>query len=265
MANNPNLWATVRMKNSQVHCFKGLAKTLKKHGTVHLDLRKMLLPSAGDDIWPTFSDSIKDVQSLLKIELCRCPATVIEKLAETNPHLEVLTAVTLNSDTMSLNSMKHLTNLQELRLKSINGLSLSSDLTALTELKELKRLSLTSVRDLHKLNLNVIADLVKLETLDLGECTDFPEKFGSEILSKLVHLEKLRLEKGQGNCDTLEILEAIQKMKELSQLELVNFDIKPGFDKALGSCHNLKKLLIIPTYISQSATTNHMVLGGVLK
>lgn len=57
----------------------------------------------------------------------------------------------------------------------------------------------------------------------------------------------------------------MKTMPHLEQLELVNFDIKMGFDKALGACTNIKKLLIIPTYISQSATTNHMVLGGVLR
>lgn len=54
-------------------------------------------------------------------------------------------------------------------------------------------------------------------------------------------------------------------MKKLDQLELVNFDVKPGFDMALGACKNIKKLMIIPTYISQSATTNNMVLAGVLR
>lgn len=78
----------MRMKNSQVHSFEGLADTLKKHGTVHLDLRKMLLPN-GDDIWPLFSEAIKKVDSLRKIELCRCPASVVEQLPVSNPDLEV--------------------------------------------------------------------------------------------------------------------------------------------------------------------------------
>lgn len=71
IASHPVLWRTVRMKNSQVHSFEGLANTLEKHGTVHLDLRKMLLPSGGDEIWPSFSQAIKKVDSLRKIELCR--------------------------------------------------------------------------------------------------------------------------------------------------------------------------------------------------
>lgn len=259
------------MKNSQVHNFDGLAQTLNKHGTVHLDLRKMLLPNnnttgaSGDDIWPMFSNAIKNVSSLRKIELCRCPAAVVESLAESNQNLEVLNAVTIKCETMSLDPLKNLNFLQELRLKSTAGLNLTSDLTALEQLTELRHLSLTSIKDLNKLNINVIANLKKLESLDLGECTDFPANFGADILMKLENLGKLRLEKGQSNCNTFELLDAVKSMAKLEQLELVNFDIKVGFDKALGACTNIKKLLIIPTYISQSATTNHMVLGGVLR
>ncbi|KAF5299600.1 hypothetical protein FQA39_LY11515 [Lamprigera yunnana] len=266
IASHPMLWKTVRMKNSQIHSFEGLADALQKHGTVHLDLRKMLLPStSNDDIWVEFSRAIKKVDSLRKIELCRCPATVVEQLALSNSKLEVINSVTIKCENMSLAPLSFLTNLQELRLKSTAGFSLTSDLTALSDLCHLKHLSLTSIKELNKLNIEVIADLRNLESLELGECTDFPKTFGSEILTRLSKLEKLRLEKGQGNCYTFEVLEAVKNMPHLYQLELVNFDIKPGFDLALGACPNIKKLLIIPTYISQSATTNHMVLGGVLR
>lgn len=265
IASHPILWRTVRMKNSQVHSFEGLANTLKKHGTRHLDLRKMLLPTGGDEIWPEFSKAIEKVDTLRRIELCRCPASVVEKLAVSNPQLEVVNAVTIKCESMDLEPLKSLTNVRELRIKSTSGLTLTSNIDSLKELKKLKNLSLTSIRDLDRMNLSVIADLTNLESLDLGECSDFPKTFGSDILIKLEKLEKLRLEKGQGNCHTFEILEAVKDMKKLEQLELVNFDIKTGFDKALGACQNIKKLLIIPTYISQSATTNHMVLGGVLR
>ncbi|KAJ8927476.1 hypothetical protein NQ314_020073 [Rhamnusium bicolor] len=265
IASHPMLWRTVRMKNSQVHSFDGLANTLKKHGTHHLDLRKMLLPTGGDEIWPQFSKAIEKVDTLRRIELCRCPASVVEKLAVSNPQLEVINAVTIKCESMDLEPLKALTNIRELRLKSTGGLTLTSNIDSLKDMKFIKHLSLTSIRDLNTMNLNVIAGLSNLESLDLGECTDFPKSFGSDILIKLEKLEKLRLEKGQGNCHTFEILDAVKDMKHLEQLELVNFDIKAGFDKALGSCQNIKKLLIIPTYISQSATTNHMVLGGVLR
>ncbi|CAG9861460.1 unnamed protein product [Phyllotreta striolata] len=263
IAGHPMLWKTVRMKNSQVHSFDGLANSLRKHGTVHLDLRKMLLPNGGDEIWPEFSKAIAKVETLRRIELCRCPASVVENLAASNPRLEVINAVTIKCESMNLEPLKSLKDINELRLKSTGGLTLTSNIDSLKFMKGLKHLSLTSIKDLDKMNLDVIAELANLESLDLGECTDFPKDFGDTILIKLTKLERLRLEKGQGNCHTFEILEAVKQMDKLDQLELVNFDIKSGFDKALGVCHNIKKLLIIPTYISQSATTNHMVLGGV--
>lgn len=104
---------------------------------------------------------------------------------------------------------------------------------------------------------------MNLETLELGECSDFPDKFGTTVLIKLQKLERLRLEKGQGSCCTFDILDGVSKLQNLSQMELVNFDVKNGFDKCLANCKNIKRLLIIPTYISQSATSNNMVLGGV--
>ncbi|XP_050300871.1 proteoglycan 4-like [Anthonomus grandis grandis] len=264
IASHPILWRTVRMKNSQVHSFEGLANTLKKHGTVHLDLRKMLLPNSGDDIWPEFSQAIARVDSLRKIELCRCPASVVEQLATTNPFLEVINAVTIKCESMNLDPLKSLRCIRELRIKSTTGLNINS-INSLKELVTLKILSITSINDLHKFDLSVIAELKNLESLDLGECSDFPKDFGQDILMKLDKLEKLRLEKGQGNCHTFEILDAVKNMKNLEQLELVNFDVKTGFDKAIGGCRNIKKLMIIPTYISQSATTNNMVLSGVLR
>ena len=123
--------------------------------------------------------------------------------------------------------------------------------------------SLTSVKELGKKKIDIIGSLVNLETLELGDCSDFPDKFGTEVLLKLQKLERLRLEKGQGTCCTFDILEGVSKLQNLNQLELVNFDVKNGFDKCLANCKYIKRLLIIPTYISQSATSNHMVLGGV--
>ena len=98
----------------------------------------------------------------------------------------------------------------------------------------------------------VLGTLRNLESLELGECCDFPEDFGPDALSRLKKLERLRLEKGQGqHCPTFSILEGIATLPKLNHLELINFDVKPGFDKALGQCKNIHRLLIIPTYVTQ--------------
>lgn len=255
----------MRMKNSQVHSFEGLTNALARHGTQQLDLRKMLLPNQDQTQWNAFSEAIKKVDTLRKIEFCRCPAIVVERIAASNRALEILNATTIKDDKLNFTAFSNLLNLKELRIKSPTSLTLTSDLTSLRELKKLRVLSLTSIKELHIFNITVLADLTSLVQLDIGDCVDLPKIFGPEILTKLVNLEKLRLEKGQGECHTFEMLTAVKDMPKLQQLELVNFDIKAGCDRILGACTNLKKLLIIPTYISQSATTNHMVLGGVIR
>lgn len=103
---------------------------------------------------------------------------------------------------------------------------------------------------------NVLGTLKNLESLELGECCDFPPEFGPDSLSRLKKLERLRLEKGQGtDCPTFSILAGIAVLPKLTHLELVNFDVKPGFDKALAQCTNIRRLLIIPTYVTQVCTT----------
>ena len=263
LAAHPSLWKTVRMKNSQVTDWDGLADTLQRRGTQHLDLRKMLVAGESDNIWKKFLMVIPRVTSLVKLELCRCPVMVVEEVIKSCPQLEVLSAMSIKCDSLNLESVGNLKRCQELRLKAICGMSLQEDLTPLQELTQLTQLSLTSVKELGKKRIDIIQALVNLETLELGECSDFPDKFGTIVLIKLQKLERLRLEKGQGSCCTFDILEGVSKLQNLSQMELVNFDVKNGFDKCLANCKNIKRLLIIPTYISQSATSNNMVLGGV--
>ncbi|XP_031830466.2 uncharacterized protein LOC116426104 isoform X1 [Nomia melanderi] len=263
LAAHPSLWKTVRMKNSQVTDWDGLADTLQRRGTQHLDLRKMLVAGESDSIWKKFLIVIPRVTSLVKLELCRCPVMVVEEVISSCPQLEVLSAMSIKCDTLNLESVGNLKRCQELRLKAISGMSLQEDLTPLQELTHLTQLSLTSVKELGKKKIDIIQNLPNLETLELGECSDFPDKFGTTVLIKLQKLERLRLEKGQGSCCTFDILEGVSKLQNLSQMELVNFDVKNGFDKCLANCKNIKRLLIIPTYISQSATSNNMVLGGV--
>lgn len=265
VANHRSLWKTVRMKNSQVNDWTGLAAALKRNETKHLDLRKMISSTNGDEMWASFSKHIKTVESLETIDLCRCSAKIVESLFTSNPQLKVINAVTIKDDIMNFENIRCLENLQELRLKSIDGFSLEGDLQALRGLKNLKHLSLTSFRELGLKEIDVLGELTGLESLELGECSEFGINFATEVLPKLMSLERLRLEKGQDTCCTLEILEAIAQLPHLAQLELVNFDIKTGFDDKLSQCNNIKRLLLIPTYISQSATTNNIVLSAVLK
>lgn len=268
LAAHPSLWKSVVMKNSQVTDWDAFAETLKMRGTQHLDLRKMLIVSKNtDEVWAKFVSVMPRITSLTKLELCKCPASVVQDIMKNCPQLQGLNALSIQCDSLNLEPVSNMTGCQELRLKSIgvtiNNMTLHGDLTPLLKLTDLTHLSLTSVKDLGKKHVDVLKSLTKLQSLELGECSDFADKFGTTVLMKLKNLERLRLEKGQDSCNIFDILKGISKLENLSQLELVNFDVKHGFDKNLANCKNLKRLLIIPTYVSQSATTNNMLIGGV--
>ena len=115
------------------------------------------------------------------------------------------------------------------------------------------------------MKIEIIQNFANLETLELGECCDFPLMFGTNVILKLQKLECLRLEKIEGSSCILDILTGISKLENLKQLELVKFDVKNGFDNYLSKCKNIQKLLIVPNYISRAATSNNMILGGVTK
>lgn len=265
-AQNSLLWRTVRMKNSQVNDWSGLVSTLKRNGTKHLDLRKMVLPSGStaDEAWLQFSQNIGRHGDLEAIDLCRLPARVVERLFESNTELRVLNAVSIKDEQVHLVGADRMHQLRELRLKSLNSMHIDS-LQTLPALRDtLQHLALTSIKQLGTRGISFIGELTQLESLELGECSELTAGFSADVLLKLQRLQRLRLEKGQDKCCTFEIIDAVAKLPQLVQLELVNFDIKPDFDTHLKGCRNVKRLLVIPTYISQSATTNHMILNALL-
>lgn len=259
------LWKTVRMKNSQVTDWDGLVACLKRHGTQHLDLRKMIISDEPNNCWDKFVKVLPSVTSIKKLDLCRCPANVVQDIMKNCPHIETLNAMSIQCQSLNIETIDNMVNCKEIKLKALNGMSLKNNITPIEKLNQLSLLSLTSIKDLGKQNIEAIGSLINLTTLELGECSDFPSKFGTDVLSKLNKLEKIRLEKGQNTCCTFEIIDGISKLESIQQVELINFDIKVGFDKCIASCNNIKRLLIIPTYVSQSATSNNMILSGVTK
>ncbi|XP_058459208.1 uncharacterized protein LOC131435391 isoform X2 [Malaya genurostris] len=264
VANHPRLWKTVRMKNSLVNDWTGLANTLQNNGTKHLDLRKMLISANSDEMWRNFAENISHVEHLERIDLCRCSSVVVGNLLKSNPNLKVINALAIKNDPMDFSNFEHGRYLQELRLKSSAAVSVNSDLSQLGFLVNLRHLSLTSIQKLGSSSIEALGNLINLESLELGECTELGPNFAS-ILTRLTKLQRLRLEKGQENFQMFTVLDGIAKVPSLTQLELINCDVKVGFDKHINKCCNIRKLLLIPTYVSQSAATNHMVLSGVSK
>ncbi|KAL0266920.1 UNVERIFIED_CONTAM: hypothetical protein PYX00_009333 [Menopon gallinae] len=250
IAGHSSLWRTVRMKNSQVSDWKGFTDSLSRHGTKHLDLRKMLVSlDETEEMWMTFAKHIANVKCLERLDMCRCSVNVIEQIIEACPHLLVFNAQMIGvkdqttHQKITLENLSKMKNLRELRMKSFFGLHLN----------------------LGSVEVQYIGKLHNLEALELGECSDLPENFPSLVIGKLLKLKRIRLEKGPWKCSTNEMLYEMSKLKDLMQLELINFDIRPGFDEALASCANIKRLLLIPTYVTQSATTNNIILSGAFK
>ncbi|CAH2245223.1 jg24985 [Pararge aegeria aegeria] len=257
LAATPALWRHVRMKNSHVSDWAGLCSALKRHGTRWLDLRKMLLPPNDALFWDHFAQHIGSVDTLERLELCRCPARAVQAACERLPGLRALAAPAIRDARLDPSPLAGLPRLELLRLKSLAGLSLTRDLRPLAALTRLQHLSLTSIKELGWCACEVVGQLEQLESLELGECS-FGGSFAA-ALGKLVKLRRLRLERGVAHCAAPALLRALSVLPKLTRLELVNFDVKVGFDDALAECKNIQRLLIIPTYVSQSATTNKQV------
>ncbi|XP_035895822.1 uncharacterized protein LOC118504877 isoform X1 [Anopheles stephensi] len=264
LGNHPRFWKTVRMKNSYISDWAGMIAKLRKNGTKHLDLRKVLNVGSNDEMWQSFNDHIGQADQIEVIDLCRCSSSVVGNLLRSNPNLRVVNALAIKNDPIDFVNFEHGVRLEELRLKSSAAISLEGDLHQLAALRNLKHLSLTSISKLGSTSIEALGCLVLLESLELGECTEMGSNLAS-VLTKLTSLKRLRLEKGQENCDMFTILNGISKVSSLTQLELINCDVKLGFDRHIVNCTNVKKLLLIPTYVSQSAATNRMVLKGIIK
>uniref|UniRef100_A0A1B6DU40 F-box domain-containing protein n=2 Tax=Clastoptera arizonana TaxID=38151 RepID=A0A1B6DU40_9HEMI len=271
LALHSSLWQTVRLKNCRVRDWAGAAQTLSRAATRHLDLKKSIIPDKSDsaqkaDIWGDFINCISKVKTLVKLDLCKCTSQIVQQVAVACPQLESLIAIAIRSSELNLSSLGGCRNMTELKLKSVNPGFELTNITALKDLTNLKHLALTSIKNLNSDIVVVLNNMEAMETLELGECMKLPESFISESLSKMTKLRRLRLEKGQGSeCPTLNLLEKIGQCPSITQLELINFDVKNGFEVALANCSNIKTFLIIPTYITQSATTNHLIVEGVSK
>ncbi|CAH1388834.1 unnamed protein product [Nezara viridula] len=264
VASHTSLWETVRMKNSKVRDWNGFGRTLLKHGTRTLDLRKMIVPDTIEEqahMWEELSLAVKNVKSLTKVDMGRCSPAALSLMAEAAPQLKSLISLAISwkernssgsqrrrANELDLAPFTKLTNLTELKLKAAqNGIEIKN-FECLKELKNLTSLALTTVKNLDGIEEYLPTGLVSLE---LGECSTLSPEMATQTLPKLTNLVRLRLEKGQNDCPTIALLNAIAGLPNLVQLELINFDVKPGFDKALAKCTNIQTLLIIPTYVTQ--------------
>ncbi len=95
--------------------------------------------------------------------------------------------------------------------------------------------------------LNAIKTLENLRVLELGECESLTKDF-TDVLSSFKKLEKLRLEKVVDLDPEYKLFSTLKHLKNFKSLELINIEVKVGFDKALKACQNLEEFLLIPLY-----------------
>jgi hypothetical protein len=267
VAQSNTLWRTVRMKNSCVSDWEGFVQTLQRNGTTHLDLRKVLMGDQ-EEAWRKFSSLIGGVHHLEGIDLCRCQSNIVESLFKSNPSLRIVNATSLKDEKISLEGLKDRhTVLEELRIRTVHTSGLLVQDFELAPLLNVRHLSLTTIENLHDLlNDNAqFRELKALESLELGNCEQLIDDQFAENLGQLESLQRLRIEKGSQNFNINKILDVIaSNLPKLTQLELINCDVKNEFVKSISKCQNVKRLLLIPTYVSQSAATNFMIMEGVM-
>lgn len=221
-----------------------------------------------EEAWKKFSQLIEGVHHLEVIDLCRCQSNIVESLFKSNPNLKVVNASSLKDEKINLEGLKdRKTVLEELRIRTVHTSGLQIENFDFAPLLNLRHLSLTTIENLHLiLNDNAqLRELKALESLELGNCDQLVDDQFAENLGQLESLQRLRIEKGSQNFNINKILDVIAtNLPKLTQLELINCDVKNEFVKSISGCQNVKRLLLIPTYVSQSAATNFMIMDGVM-
>lgn len=98
--------------------------------------------------------------------------------------------------------------------------------------------------------LEAISECRHLRILELGDCDSLPSNF-ADVIGKLHNLERLRLENVTNLDPHYSIFHVIKHLKHFKSLELINFEVKVGFDQALATCQNIEEFLLIPLYQHQ--------------
>ena len=162
---------------------------------------------------------------------------------------------------LNLLNICQLEHLDELRLKASSGHLMIDQFTedlqdfVTIKAKKLVKLSFLSLKNIRIENLTAICQLEVLNHLELGSCDHLEPENLFNKLSELSNLKYLRLERGKINED----IGALNNLKSLTNLELIDFEMVPGFGNGLASLQGIRKFLLIPSYKDEVSC---FVLGG---
>jgi len=279
ISKHPFLWENVNLKNCRIQNWTSLRDLFNKLGTKKLDLRKMLFPRTESETWEDFSrDFMTAVTTLSVIDLPKITPSSLYSIvqAATISPITRLTGINASSIVigddpanilpLDLRQISQIDSLQELRLKAASGylfidkFSESVQEFVNAKAKNLSRLSLLSLKIISVDNLVSITQLRELHQLELGNCDNLEPLHLFLKLSELKSLRYLRLERGRFN----EHVGALNDIKSLTDLELIDFEMMHGCGKGLVSLQGIRKFLLIPTYKDEVATINAEAVDAFL-
>jgi len=259
LANHYSLWESITLKNLKITDWDTFSKYMRRVSCQSIDMRKMVFVKDRDATWTDILANITKIPTLKRLQLPRISGSVLVSILQDLHSIEVLNSP-LTVSPLDTTIFKKFTGLKELRLKTGSGLlNLEKGLHFLECLSPtLTNLSLLTVTGLTEADYDCIGTLNNLEQVELGDCTDAPVTL-FKTLSDLSNLTRIRLEKGT----VTDNIAKLQRSDNLRYLEMIDFHVRPGFKEGLKGMNNVRKLLIIPTYKDEVASSNTQILEGV--
>lgn len=273
------LWREVRFQNMKITDWEKAAKYLCRRAVEVLNLRGLKHPEDRSRSWHQLISVVHQFTCVHTINFGLVPGSVLEALCEKVTRLEVLSAQWISDFTseqmkttptkIDIGKFSSLTNLKTLKLRGVAGLTLpafplSGGISELKALKKIQTLSLTTLKEIGDAELEFLTMLPNLTHLELGDCASWNLQTYS-VIGKLIQLKSLRLECG-GNSYENGLTEALVNLKQLENLELIEFLIPDDLYKTLEKMDKLKSFKVWPdTSCQPAAQVNSFTLNTVTK
>ncbi|KAH8235343.1 hypothetical protein KR038_011875 [Drosophila bunnanda] len=256
------VWNRVILRDTHVKNWTKLLIEMARHRTRELDMMGVIM----DTPKLRLSGEMRLLKSLRKL---RTDATTNEfiKLAIVSlPKLQELRATCVSSH-LHLGRLERMRKLRVLRINMTHPRAQALYVETVTSLVNLTELSIRGVSDLKALDLMRLKDLTRLQVLGLGSCEHVNhEQLGREVLPHLKALRTLRIEndhKAMAMFPVDEILRGVALAGGVQRLELINVDVDSGFGQLLASCSTVKRLLLAPKCLHNTATMTNAVMQAI--
>lgn len=263
VASQKQFWQYIDLPISSIVQWGNFFDVLKQQQTKQLIIRSNIVSNFDSNHDLFLNMSIPKCESLQVIQLFYCPLILVINLLKTNRQLKKVHLKILQSDSVNLQNITELLDCENLRISSAKPTVVLKEPISFQNLIYLSTLSLRHITNLPKNLFESLSYCGCLQVLELGQCTNIPNNFGSTVLSTLFDLRQFRMEECNDFSSLTDIIHAISQLPNMTQLELINIQIDPEFANLISTCINLKKLLILPKYISKSASTNSSILMGI--